>query len=431
MMKFKIIFVLIVTIFVLPLLSEANETNENAKIVITQSDEDTIRRLLTEYSEEWRKYTEAHRESSSIPMYLDCESYRNLLKYGLKVVPYLVENLAIAESRHSDYGWIGSSIISDENVRTPEQVYNYNRNPTMEIHKQGELYPPPNSARQSHGSPLLIMQLLPNEMIPKPQIREGYVDDGKFAWSHWWQLYKDRFDFQTNKMLEIKPTEVIHSTVPHIGTIVKDGLLYIEAVSATYKQIIERAAAEMDIKVFIGEQRDIDVITTVRMKGVTFEEFLYMIGRTVYVGGFDYRKTETGYWVGGEKPAKPRRILNGWGIMMDKTVFSVGDEIPVTVITREKGLTSIIDPNDSEFLNFGSFRVTTNDGKIVQDYSPIVKSELYSTMPPIKIEKDCFPIQVYLNKYCNLPAGEYNIRFRYIDNETPSIAIEIYDRSVK
>jgi hypothetical protein len=186
----------------------------------------------------------------------------------------------------------------------------------------------------------------------------------------------------------------------------------------------------MNINVFIGEQQYIDVITTTRMKGVTFEEFLYIIGRTVCIGGFDYHKTETGYWIGGKNPTEPRALMNGWGIMMERTVFSVGDEIPVTVITRLPGLITIIDPEDPTFVYYGSFRVTTNDGKIVKDYNPITKSRLDFTIPPIKIKKDCYPIQVSLNKFCKLPAGEYNIQFRYLENETPSIAIEIYDRQV-
>jgi len=218
--------------------------------------------------------------------------------------------------------------------------------------------------------------------------------------------------------------------MPQIRTTVKNGLLDIYAVSATYHQIIERAAAEMNIDVFIGEQEYINLLTTVRKRAVTFEEFLYIIGRTVFVGGFDYHKTEKGYWVGGKNPAKPRAILDGWGIMMERTVFSVGDEIPVTIITRLPGLVTIIDPADPTFVCYGSFRVTTNDGKIVKDYNPVTKSRLDFTVPHIGIKKDCYPIQVLLNKFCTLPAGEYNIRFRYLEHETPSIAIEIYDRQV-
>jgi hypothetical protein len=146
--------------------------------VITQSDEDKIRVLLKEYSEEWRKYFIQYGYRSYHPSFLDCESYRNLLKYGVKAIPYLVEGTALIEDDYFNYGWIGSAIIADKNVKTPEEVYTYNRN-----HRKGDLYPPANCVFRSAT---ILLQLLPEEMKPKPDIKEGYVDDGKFAWSHWW-----------------------------------------------------------------------------------------------------------------------------------------------------------------------------------------------------------------------------------------------------
>ena len=334
-------------------------------------------------------------------------------------MPYLVQNIARLEAQYGDYAYIGSALIKDKSVKTPDQVYNYNCTKPWSSTGPG----PP-------IRPTLLMQLLSDDMKPNPNVKKGYVDNKVFAWSHWWQEHKDKFIFQTKKPLVIHPAEYVYSMMPQIRTTVKNGLLDIYAVSATYHQIIERAAAEMNIDVFIGEQEYINIITTVRIRAVTFEEFLYIIGRTVFVGGFDYHKTEKGYWVGGKNPAKPRAILDGWGIMMERTVFSVGDEIPVTIITRLPGLVTIIDPADPTFVCYGSFRVTTNDGKIVKDYNPVTKSRLDFTVPHIGIKKDCYPIQVLLNKFCTLPAGEYNIRFRYLEHETPSIAIEIYDRQV-
>jgi len=405
--------------------------DEASKIVITQSDEDSIKKLLNEYNEEWRKYTEKHMSSSHIPSYLDCESYRSLLKYDLKVIPYLVEAMALTEAHYSDWGWIGSAIIADKDVKTPEEVYEYNRNPKKESHKTSEIYPFPFSLMPPYR-PTLLMQLLPDDMKPKPDVKKGYVDNGKYAWSHWWQNYKNRFIFKTKKPLVIMPAEIVPSTMPHISTTVKNGLLYIEAVSATYQQIIERAAAEMNVNVFIGEQEYIDVITTVRMKGVTFEEFLYIVGRTVYTAGFNYHKTETGYQVGSDRPAQPRMILDGWGIMMGRTVFNVGDKIPVSIIARKPKNTYdpnyIVDPNDPAFSSWGSFRITDNEGKIIKDYDFITKVQ--PTKETIQIQKDIFPFVVFLDKFCTLPKGEYNVRFKYLENETPSIAIEIYDRKV-
>ena len=412
-MKLQKWIVLIVSFIAFPLDAGVVEPYQNDSIVISQKDENAIKQLLDEF----KKHEIEVSSRSDVQSYLNCEAHKNLLNYGWKLVPYLIEQASRWEKVDA---YIGSGLIKEQNVKSPEQVYEYNRSRK-------------NITANTLAPFLLetVLRELPSGNYAPYTFRGGIPYNGIFGWVKWWQKNKTKFEFQTATPLVIPPPEDELSVVPHIGTKVQDGLLYIEVVSATYKQIIERAAAEMNIDVFIGEQQYIDVITTVRMKGVTFEEFLYIIGRTVFVGGFDYHKTETGYWVGGKNPAKPRRIMNGWGIMMEKTVFSTGNKIPVTIITRSQGLASVIDPADSLFTHYGSFRVTTNDGKIVQDFSPVLKSELDSTMPLIKIEKDCFPIEVLLNDFCNLPSGEYNIRFRYIEHETPSIAIEIYDRPVK
>ncbi len=194
---------------------------------------------------------------------------------------------------------------------------------------------------------------------------------------------------------------------------------------ATYRQIIERAAAELGIDIFIGEQRKIDVIGTVRMKSITFEEFAYLIGRTVYVRGFEYYKTGKKYHFGGKNRAKPRAILNGWGIMMDKTVFEEGESIPITIITRRKG--DLVNPLDPLFFNYGSFKITKNDGTIIKDYS--IQKETKPTMKMLKRKKDLTQIELDLSNYCILSPGEYNIKFKYLSNETPSIAIEIYKKN--
>jgi len=408
----KLILVMLIAILSFPVFANVSELDDSGKIVITQADEEAIKGLLKEYHKEFSRRVDGL--SSSSLLYVDCEAYRKLLKYGLKVVPYLVQNIARLEAQYGDYAYIGSALIDDKSVKTPEQVHKYNRSKRWSSTGPG----PPVS--------LTLMQLLPDSMKPKPRVKKGYVDNKVFAWSHWWQGHRHKFIFQTKKPLVIHPAKYVYSMMPQIRTTVKNGLLDLYAVSATYRQVIERAAAEMNVDVFIGEQQYIGVITTVRMKSVTFEEFLYIIGRTVFVGGFNYRKTEKGYWVGGKNPAKPRPILHGWGIMMEKTVFSAGAQIPVTIITRLPG--SVINPADPVFSGYGSFRVTTNDGKIVKDYEPLAKAR--PTIPPIQIQKDCCPIQVLLDKFCKLPSGEYNIRFRYLNHETPSIAVEIYDRQI-
>ena len=406
------IILLVMSINATLLLSaNATDPNENGKIVITQADEDAIKGAFEEYSREYSR--NINPGSSSIPPYIDCESYRKLLKYSLKVVPYLVQNIARLEAEYGDYAYIGSALIDEKNVKTPEQVYSYNCNKPWSSTGPG----PP-------IRPTLLMQLLPDDMKPRPNVKKGYVDNKVFAWSHWWQEHKHKFVFRIEEPIVIHPAKYVYSMMPQIRTTIKNGLLDIYAVSATYRQMIERAAAEMNVDVFIGEWEYIGVINTVRMRAVTFEEFLYIIGKTVCSRGLDYRKTEKGYCVGGKNPAKPRPILHGWGIMMEKTVFSVGDEIPVTIITRLPGL--FVDPTDPVFPSYGSFRVTTNDGKIIKDYEPITRK--LPSIPPLQVEKDGFRIQLFLNKFCKLHSGEYNIRFRYLNHETPSIAIEIYDQ---
>jgi hypothetical protein len=410
-MKLQKLIIIMLVFITFPILTSATEPNENGRIVITQADEDAIKSIL----EEFRQHQAKVSFRSDIAPYLDCESHPKLVKYGLKAVPYLVEGLACQEAEDA---WVGSGLIPDTNAKTPEEVYKYNCS-----HRS-------KSPPSLFFAGIVLMELLPDDMKPSQSIpKEGYADTKEFAWSNWWQQHKHKFIFQTQNPLVIPPAKYIHSKTPQIRTTVNNGLLDIYAVSATYHQIIERAAAEMNIEVFIGEQEYINIIATVRMRAVTFEEFLYIIGRTIFVGGFDHHKTETGYWVGGKNPAKPRAILNGWGIMMERTVFSVGDEIPVTIITRMPGPITIVDPADPTFVCYGSFRVTMNDGKIVKDYDPVTKVHL--TVPPIEIKKDCYPIKVLLNKFCKLPVGEYNIQFQYLEHETPSIAIEIYDRQVK
>jgi hypothetical protein len=411
-MKLQKLIIVMLVFITFPILTSATEPNENGRIVITQVDEDAIKQLLGEFKK--HEYKVSFR--SDVQSYLDCEAHEKLRSYGWKAVPYLIEQAARQEAVDA---FIGSALIKDKDVKTPEQVYEYN------------------CARKNEAANTLapfiletVLRELPSGKVAPYNLSGGIPYYGVFEWVRWWQKHKDRFEFQTIHPLVIPPPVDEHSVAPHIGTSLQNGLLYVDAVSATYHQIIERAAAEMNIDIFVGEQEYIDVITTVRIKGMTFEEFLNIIGRTVCTSGFDYHKTETGYWVGGKNLAKPRAILDGWGIMMERTVFSVGDEIPVTIITRLPGLVTIIDPADPTFVCYGSFRVTTNDGKIVKDYNPVTKSRLDFTVPPIEIKKDCYPIQVLLNKFCKLPAGEYNIRFRYLEHETPSIAIEIYDRQV-
>ena len=162
-----------------------------------------------------------------------------------------------------------------------------------------------------------------------------------------------------------------------------------------------------------------EILTSTRMKSVTFEEFVHLLGRQACVSGFPVERTKTGWRIGGEQPAKSRAKMNGWGIRTDRTVFRVGDKIPVTIIPQ--GEMPTVDPADPAFRGVGSFRVTTNGGRVVVDYRKPTRDEPRKPPEPRRV------LELSLDDFCTLPSGEYNVSFRYGDRETPTVAIEIYD----
>ncbi len=90
----------------------------------------------------------------------------------------------------------------------------------------------------------------------------------------------------------------------------------------------------MNIDVFIGEHEYLEIITTMRMKSVTFEELLHIAGRNVSMGGFKYRKTDKGYLIGKQNAAQTTVQANEWGepvegvqiqLRADKQVWKVGE----------------------------------------------------------------------------------------------------------
>ena len=168
-------------------------------------------------------------------------------------------------------------------------------------------------------------------------------------------------------------------------------------------------------------------MTTVRMKSATFEEFLRLAGPGMPAEGVGYRKTAAGHRIGADEPAESRANLDGWGIVMRRTVFGVGDEVPATVVTR--GTDPLVAPDDPAFPGYGSFRVTRNDGSADAGYRPIDAKK--PTLPLVGRKEDCHPVQVSLGRYGRLPAGEYNLRFRYQGFEAPTLAIKVYDRPAK
>ncbi|MCP3997807.1 MAG: hypothetical protein GY722_22505 [bacterium] len=181
----------------------------------------------------------------------------------------------------------------------------------------------------------------------------------------------------------------------------------------------------MDVPVFIGEQHYIDIIGTVRMRSVTFEEFAYLIGRTVYVLGFEYQKVDGGYHFGGQEAAEPRNIMDGWGIKMWRTVFRQGEQIRATIFTR--GTDPIVDPRDPAFAASGSFRILDHHGRVARAYLPL--SEMEPKLPMLQRKTDGSEITVAVDSAESLEPGEYTMTFRYRDHETRSIAFEVYPAS--
>jgi len=383
--------------------ADATAPLQTESVIITSADDEAIGHILAD----WREHQKKVSYSSMTQPYFDCKAHRELLKYGRKAVPYLIRQLA---SQAAVEPYVGAALINDPRIKTLEQVYKYNQRRKSDVHDStlagwlltgtlAELIPPDVSKERSKSR------------------RPKAID-----WLDWWRRNEGGFLFARGVSAGVVLPRDKRPLTPHVSTTVKNGLLDICAVSATYRQMIERAAAEMGIETFIGEQRYIDVIGTVWMKSVTYDEFLYMVGRDVCINGFDYRKTPNAYGVGGEKPAKPRPIFRGWGIEMATTVFEVGDDIPVTVITRGKH--TVLDPSDPSFANDACFHVTTNDARILNDCHPTAAYRPTATDAMHRIE-------LLLNRFWHPIPGEYNISFCYQGYRTPVVPIEVYPKGLK
>ena len=375
-------------------------------VVITQADEEAIKGLL----EDWREHQSKVSYSSSTEPYFDCEAHRRILECGRKAVPYLAEQLARQEATEA---YIGSALIDDPDVRTLQDVYEYNRLRKAQVYDETL-------------AGWILTGVLRELTSPEGSSRENVDGRGEVIdWLDWWKHHEERFTFASGKRPDIVVQRDKRRVAPHVTTTFKDGLLDICAISATYRQILERAAAEVGIRTFIGEHRYIDVIGSVRMKSVTYQEFLYMVGRSIYINGFDYRKVEDGYWVGGRKPAEPRVLYSkGWAIVMGRTVFGVGEDIPITIIAR--GTVPAADPCDSAVAPGGGFRVTTNAGDLVLDYEPAAEKSGAVAVLTDRAATD--RVEILLNRFCSLDVGEYNIRYGYRGDETPTVPIEVYPR---
>lgn len=382
-----------------------------SKIIITQDDETQIIKLVAEYNRAIEKIYNPYSSLSQDKEIAQTEEYKKLLVYDTKLIPYLIQQNQIeSESRV-----IVGSALATRKINSLEDLYAYQSERKAKLRHGIE--PWINFPGGFILGKTTIGTTLNKSLGP-------YPFDKRFSWLDWWEQNQDRFKFKTAKPIVIN-TENKYYHNPYCSTEMINGLLNIEAIGATYQQMIERAAAEIGIDVFIGEQEYLDVLSAVRMRGVTFEEFAYLVGKTVSVNPFKYQKIGDKYYFGSDVPAKPRRIMNGWGIKMGKTVFTEGEPIPVTIVTRY--LDKFVSPEDPAFFNYGSYKITTNDDKVVKDYQKVLWKQ-HPAQKFIAIPKDCYEVDLFIDKYIHLKPGEYNIQFKYLTHETPSIAIEIYPK---
>jgi hypothetical protein len=255
-------------------------------VAISQSDEDTIRGLLAEL------LGQCNRSWSSGLEYLDSKPYQDLLRCGWKAVPYLIEQVALREAVDA---YIGSALIDDPEVDTPKEVYDYNlaRQRAVDAKTLG---------------PHVLASLLDElpcgngtSSLDTPGPSGGY--NRVYAWLDWWQDNKGGFAFQTKQPPVIGPSKDKHSLVPQINvTYDENNLPTLYAVHSTIEDLVERGAAAMRVSIVVPEPHGrqpsspMSGITTIRMKSVTVDEFVYRIGRMIW--GIPYDKMDEKLQIG-------------------------------------------------------------------------------------------------------------------------------------
>lgn len=254
-------------------------------VTISQSDEDAIRGLLAQVLEyintEWGL-------RSTLPDYVDCKPHEDLMAYGWKAVPYLIEQVALREGVDA---YIGSALIDDPEVDTPKEVYDYNlaRRRAVTTKIMGP-----------HHLAQLLRELPSGNEVPSLETSNKTISAGHYtnvyAWLTWWQESKHRFTFRTKRPPVIAPPKDRHTLVPQITASYKNKLLTLYSVRSSMKEIIKRCAAEMEVNIVVPEPPGRQPVhpmssrTTIRMKSVTTEEFLYRVGRMIW--GIPYDKMD-------------------------------------------------------------------------------------------------------------------------------------------
>ncbi len=383
------------------------------RIVITQKDEDEIHKLARAFNEDIGSIVYPNPEihwypgsSPPVDQLRETESFGQLMDFGLKLMPYLVRQRQIyAEGRV----YLGSS-LADREISCLEDLLEFNRDRASRLKKSASLW------IRWPGSTALEEPLLEPDIAGQYGPCGAHSGRRRFPYVQWWDDHKNMFMFETAQPIIIDTTYKYDSR-PHVSTQTAGGLLTLEAVSATYRQIIERAAVELEVDVFIGEQHYMRDLTRVRMRGVTFGEFAYLIGHSICESGFGYRKIGNAYHFGNDTKAGPRLFPGGWGIAMERTVFRAGEDVPVTIVPRREDRMTLA---DSDFFSYGRFRISDNTGNVIGDYRPRAAG---GPGGPLLQKKK---IDLIIDGGRGLKPGEYNLTFRYLENETSSIAFEVY-----
>jgi len=250
-------------------------------VTVARPDADAIKYLLVGF----RKHQDEVSVRSDTAPYLDCEENRALRGYGLQAVPFLIEQVARIEAADA---YLGSALIEDERVKTPEDVYAWNRRRKDHAH-DGTLAP--------WLLDRVLRDLVPSDMKDVP-VRGHGGNTEVFEWMNWWDRHKHRFVFEAKDPPAIPLAKSPYPRGPTVDVKARDGLLDVSAVGVSYRRIIERAAAALEVKVTFGQQEYIDVITSIRMKSMTFDELMYLLGRSVSMAGFEHSRTATGFHVG-------------------------------------------------------------------------------------------------------------------------------------